>query len=93
MINIDKCLNEIKPHDYDLLIGFVHKDAAASFFVTFYHILQTKSIALIFEKNLDLLEEYVNIVSENTDAQIVAVKAYHNPTPLKIKFDKAIEEL
>ncbi len=93
MVNIDKCLNEIKFHDYDLLVGFVHKDAAASFFVTFYHILQTKSIALVFEKNLDLLEEYVNIISENTDAQIIAVKAYHNPTPLKIKFDKVIEEL
>lgn len=93
MVNIDKCLNEIKPHDYDLLVGFVHKDAAASFFVTFYHILQTKSIALVFEKDADLLAEYVDMVSENTDAEIVAVRAYHNPTPLRVRFDKAVEGL
>lgn len=93
IVNIDKCLNEIKANDYDLLVGFVHKDAAASFFVTFYHILQTKSIALVFEKDDDLLEEYVNMVSENTDADIVAVRAYHNPTPLRVRFDKAVERL
>ncbi len=93
MVNIDKCLNEIKPHDYDLLVGFVHKDAAASFFVTFYHILQTKSIALVFERDADVLAEYVDMVSENTDAEIVAVRAYHNPTPLRVRFDKAVEGL
>lgn len=93
IVNIDKCLNEIKPQDYDLLVGFVHKDAAASFFVTFYHILQTKSIALVFEKDDELLEEYTNMVSENTDADIVAVRAYHNPTPLRVRFDKALERL
>lgn len=93
MVNIDKCLNEIKSHDYDLLVGFVHKDAAASFFVTFYHILQTKSIALVFERDADVLAEYVDMVSENTDAEIVAVRAYHNPTPLRVRFDKAVEGL
>ena len=33
-VDIEKCLDEIEEGDYDLLVGFVHKDAAASFFVT-----------------------------------------------------------
>ncbi len=93
IIDLDDCLNEINEGDFDLLVGFVHKDAAASFFVTFYHILQTKSIALVFEKDSDKLSEYVDIVQENTDADIVAVRAFHNPTPIKVRFDKALEEL
>ena len=79
--------------DFDLLVGFVHKDAAASFFVTFYHILQTKSLALVFEKDPELLKEYVDIVEENTDAEIVAVRAFHNPTPIRARFGKALERL
>lgn len=93
MIDLDDCLNDIKKGDYDFLLGFVHKDAAASFFVTFYHILQTKSIALVFEKDADKLKEYVDIVEESTDAKIVAVRAFHNPSPLRVKLNKALEEL
>ncbi|MDO5849235.1 MAG: DUF1890 domain-containing protein [Methanobrevibacter sp.] len=93
LVDLDECLNEIGPGDFDLLVGFVHKDAAASFFVTFYHLLQTKSIALVFEKDPELLKEYKDIVEENTDADIVAVRAFHNPTPLRVRFDKALEGL
>lgn len=91
--DLDKCLNELHEGDFDLLVGFVHKDAAASFFVTFYHLLQTKSIALVFEKDQELLENYTEIVEENTGAQVISVRAYHNPTPLRVRFDKALEEL
>ena len=93
LIDLDNCLNDVGEVDFDLLVGFVHKDAAASFFVTFYHILQTKSLALVFEKDPELLKEYVDIVEENTDAEIVAVRAFHNPTPLRVRFDKALERL
>ena len=93
IVDLDRCLNDIKEGDYDLLVGFVHKDAAASFFITFYHLLQCESIALIFEKDMELLESYVDMVQENTDAKIVAVKAFHNPTPIRVRFDKVLEEL
>ncbi|MCF0226505.1 MAG: DUF1890 domain-containing protein [Methanobrevibacter sp.] len=93
LIDLDNCLNDVGEGDFDLLVGFVHKDAAASFFVTFYHILQTKSLALVFEKDPELLKEYVDIVEENTDAEIVAVRAFHNPTPIRVRFDKALERL
>lgn len=93
IVDLDRCLNDIKKGDYDLLVGFVHKDAAASFFITFYHLLQCESIALVFEKDMELLESYVDMVQENTDAKIVAVKAFHNPTPIRVRFDKVVEEL
>ena len=98
--------------DYDLLLGLVHKDAAATFFVTYYHILQTKAIALIFSRDgaeveefVDMVaaialifsrdgaevEEFVDMVASSTDAEIVAAKAYHNPTPIRVKLDKALK--
>ena len=91
-VNIDSYLDEINPGDYDLLLGFVHKDAAASYFVTYYSILNCKSIALIFEKDQNLINEFEEIVSQNTDAHIVSVRAYHNPNPIKVHLNKAFGE-
>ena len=92
-VDIDSCLESLDEGSFDLLIGFVHKDAAVSYFVTFYHILNTKSIAVVFEKDPDLLETYESLVKESTDATIVSARAYHNPTPLKVKFNRALKEL
>ena len=92
-IDIESCLENLEENMYDLLVGFVHKDAAVSYFVTFYHILNTKSMAIVFEKDANLLEKFVNDVKENTDANIISARAYHNPTPLRVKIDRAIKEL
>ncbi|MCL2687450.1 MAG: DUF1890 domain-containing protein [Methanobrevibacter sp.] len=92
-IDIESCLDGLEQDKYDLLVGFVHKDAAASYFITFYHILQCESIAIVFEKDADLLEEFKSMVAENTDAKIVAVRAFHNPTPLRVKFDRVLKDL
>ncbi|MGV8144104.1 MAG: DUF1890 domain-containing protein [Methanothermobacter sp.] len=92
-VDIDSCLESLDEGSFDLLVGFVHKDAAVSYFVTFYHILNTKSIAVVFEKDPDLLETYETLVKESTDATIVSARAYHNPTPLKVKFNRALKEL
>ena len=64
-----------------------------SYFVTFYHILNTKSIAIVFEKDPELLEKFLNDLKENTDATLISARAYHNPTPLRVKIDKAFKEL
>jgi hypothetical protein len=93
MVDLDHCLNDLTEKQYDLLLGIIHKDAAASFFVTFYQILQTKSIAVIFEKDEKLLEEFTSIISENTDADIISVKSYHNPNPIKVRLDKLLKEI
>ncbi|HTX60889.1 MAG TPA: DUF1890 domain-containing protein [Methanobacterium sp.] len=92
-IDIESCLENLNEGAYDLLVGFVHKDAAVSYFVTFYHILNTTSLAVVFEKDRDLLENYVKTIQENTEANLVSARAYHNPTPLRVKFDRAIKEL
>ncbi len=92
-VDIESCLENLEEESFDLLVGLVHKDAAVSYFVTFYHILNTTSIALVFEKDRQLLETYVESVKESTDAIVVSARAYHNPTPLKVKFDRAIEKL
>ena len=92
-VDIESCLENLEENMYDLLVGFVHKDAAVSYFVTFYHILNTKSLAIVFEKDANLLEKFANDVQENTDANIISARAYHNPTPLRVKIDRAIKEL
>lgn len=92
-IDIEQCLDGLEPNSFDLLLGFVHKDAAVSFFVTFYHLLQVPAIALVFEKDLDELEKLITEVEKNTDAIIVSARAYHNPTPLRVRLDRALKEL
>ena len=93
LVDLERSLGEINEGDYDLLVGFVHKDAAASFFVTFDSILQTKSLALVFSRDADEVAEFVNMIEESgSNAKIVAVRAFHNPSPIKVKFDKAIKE-
>ncbi len=89
--DIDRTLEDLEEGDYDLLLGLVHKDAAATFFVTYSHILQTKAIALIFSRDVAEVEEFVDMVASSTDAEIVAAKAYHNPTPIRVKLDKALK--
>lgn len=92
-IDIDSCIDKLDKAMFDLLIGFIHKDAAVSYFVTFDSILDITSIAIIFEKDMQKLEEFQKIVSESTDAIIVSARAYHNPTPLRVKLDKALKKL
>ena len=93
IVDLERLLGEIKEGDYDLLVGFVHKDAAASFFVTFEQILQCRSLALVFSRDGNEVEEFVNMIEESgSNAVITAVRAFHNPSPIKVRFDKAIKE-
>ncbi|MEN4007396.1 MAG: DUF1890 domain-containing protein [Methanobacteriaceae archaeon] len=92
-VDIDSCIDKLDKGAFDLLIGFIHRDSAVSYFVTFNSILDTTSIAIIFEKDIEKLEEFQNMVSESTDATIVSARAFHNPTPLRVRFDKTIEKL
>ena len=92
--DIDRTLSEIQKGDYDLLVGFVHKDAAASYFVTFDQILDTKSIALVFERDINLVEEFIGMIEESdSNATIAPARAFHNPGPIKVQLDKALKEL
>jgi hypothetical protein len=93
-IDIESCLNNAAENSYDFLLGFVHKDAAVSYFVTFYHVLSIKSsMAVVFERDAELLKKFIEDLNESTETTIVSARAYHNPTPLKVKFDRAINQL
>ncbi|OPX59640.1 MAG: hypothetical protein A4E25_01127 [Methanobacterium sp. PtaB.Bin024] len=92
-VDIETCLDELEEGDYDFLLGFVPKDAAVSYFVTFYHILNTKSLALIFARDEEKVEYFENTVRENTEAEIASARAYHNPTPLRVRLDRALKKL
>jgi hypothetical protein len=91
--DIESCLDGLKQGDYDFLLGFVAKDAAVSYFVTFYHILNTRSLALVFHRDSEMLENFENSVKESTEADIASARAYHNPTPLRVRLDRALEKL
>lgn len=93
LVDLERALSDVNHRDYDLLVGFVHKDAAASFFVTFDQIIQCKSLALVFSRDADEVAEFVSMIEESgSNAKIAAVRAFHNPSPVKVKFDKAIKE-
>ena len=92
-IDIESCLDNLEEGEFDLLLGFVAKDAAVSYFVTFYHILNTKSLALVFHRDPEKLENFENSVRENTNADIASARAYHNPTPLRVRLDRALDKL
>jgi hypothetical protein len=92
-IDIDSCIEKLQEGSFDLLLGFVHKDAAVSYFVTFYSILNTLSIAIVFGKDVDVVEKFETDIKESTDAMIIKARAYHNPTPIRVKFDQVINKL
>lgn len=92
-IDIETCLDGLEEKSYDFLLGFVHKDAAVSYFVTFYHILNTESLALVFHNEPEKLEYFENTIRENTAAEIASARAYHNPTPLRVRLDRALQKL
>ncbi len=91
--DIESCLDTLEEETYDILLGFAHNDAAVSYFITFYHILQVPAISVVFARDPVLLQELEKEVTETTKARIVSARAYHNPTPLKVRLDQAINEL
>jgi len=92
-IDIETCLDGLEEGSYDFMLGFVHKDAAVSYFVTFYHILNARSLALVFHRDPEKLEYFEGTIKENTDAEIASARAYHNPTPLRVRLDRALQKL
>jgi len=92
-MDIEKCLDVLEEGLYDLLVGFVHKDAAVSYFVTFYHILNCRSLAIVFHREPEKLKNFEKTIKENTEAETVSARAYHNPTPIRVRLDRALTKL
>ncbi|MDD5959291.1 DUF1890 domain-containing protein [Methanobrevibacter wolinii] len=93
-VNIDNYLDKVQDEDYDLIIGFVHKDSAATYFITYCTLMKnTKKLALVFNRDQSLVDELAEMVDESTDAYIATARAYHNPNPIKVSLNKALDEI
>lgn len=93
-VNIDRFLENAGEEEFDLIIGFVHKDSAATYFITYCSVVKySKAIALVFHREPSLVQDYSKMVSESTDAEVVTSIAYHNPNPIKVNLNKALENL
>jgi len=92
-MDIETCLDGLEEGLYDFLVGFVHKDAAVSYFVTFYHILNSKSLAIVFHREKEKLGFFEKTIKENTEAETITARAYHNPTPIRVRLDRALKKM
>lgn len=93
IVNIDSFIDKLDDEDFDLLVGIIHKDAAVQYYVTYYHMLNIKSLAVIFQKEQELVDDFVQQVDENTGSDIIASRAYHNPTPIRVQLDRYVKDL
>lgn len=93
LTDLDSCLNELSGGDYEFLVGFVPNDAAAAYLATFAGILNTETLAVIFERDAETLEELIDTVMDGVKAEIIAARAHHNPAPLRVRIDRFLEEL
>lgn len=91
--DLDSCLNELSEGDYEFLVGFVPNDAAAAYLATFAGILNTETLAVVFERDAETLEKLVDAVMDGLEAEIIAARAHHNPAPLRVRIDRFLEEL
>jgi hypothetical protein len=90
MVNLDKTLEDIieKRLDFDICFAFMHNDSGMTFAATMSAISQAKMYSVIFGRNAEALEEAIEF-----DCVKIVAKDVHNPTRLKNKLDKVMEEI
>ena len=49
--------------------------------------------AIVFSREAEEVAEFADMVESSTDADIIAVRAFHNPNPIKVRFDKYLKTL
>ncbi len=83
VIDLDNCIGAMaeKKMDFDLCFVFIHSDSGISYLSTVKAISKAKTIAVIFGKDIEPL------IDASGDSVIIAAKAVHNPTPLRVKID------
>ena len=52
-----------------------------------------KCLDEIEEGEAEEVAEFADMVQSSTDADIIAVRAFHNPNPIKVRFDKYLKTL
>ncbi|AEH06093.1 DUF1890 domain-containing protein [Methanothermococcus okinawensis] len=81
--NIDEGLKN--KFDVDIIIGFAHNDAAVNYIITYKTVYNSKTMALVFGKNIN--EEFVKTLEEENIKTFTA-RAFHNPTPVIVQLKR-----
>ena len=81
MTDLDRCIANFAEHktDYDLCFVFIHSDSGIVYLETLKSLSKAKIVAVIFGKDIEPL------VKACGDSMVVAAKATHTFTPLKVK--------
>ena len=89
-VNLDKAIEDIieKRTDFDICFAFMHNDAGMTFASTMSAISQAKIYSIVFGRNADTLSETIEFNCEK-----IVVKDVHNPSRLKNKLDKVMEDM
>ena len=84
LLNLDRCIAGLAEHriDFDLSIAFIHNDSGVAYMETISSLSKGRTVAVIFGKHIDTLVEKCG------DSAVIAVKAAHNATPLRVKIDE-----
>ncbi len=83
VMELDRCIGALaeKKMDFALCFVFIHSDTGISYLATVKSLSKTKTVAVIFGKDIEPL------IEASGDSVIIAAKAVHNPTPLRAKID------
>jgi hypothetical protein len=88
MVDLDAVIDQItgKERDFDACFVFVHNDSGIAYAGTMAYISQARLYALLFGEHAEDLVAEIEFPCE-----VVAVKAVHNPMPLKRKLDEVVQ--
>jgi hypothetical protein len=87
VIDLDRCIGELaeKKRDFDLCFVFIHNDAGITYGATIQALSTGSVIAVVYGEHA--LETAAQI---EFPCEKIAVKAVHNPMPLKKKIDEVL---
>ncbi len=83
VMDLDRCIGALaeKKMEPDLCFVFIHSDSGISYLATVKSLSKAKTVAVIFGKDIEPL------IEASGDSVIIAAKAVHNPTPLRVQID------
>jgi hypothetical protein len=87
IIDLDRCIRELaeKKRDFNLCFVFIHNDAGVTYAATMQVLSAGAIIAVIYGEHSQEIADAIEFPCEK-----IAVKAVHNPMPLKKKIDEVL---
>jgi len=76
--------------EVDVIVGFVHNDAAVNYIISYKSVYSAKTYAIVFGRKVK--GEYIEDLKDEGIVTYSA-RAFHNPVPIIVKLKELIEEL